>query len=217
MVPSASESHWRWYPMARSEELVARHIVHAQLLGQELALWRDDAGRVNAWENRCPHRGVRLSLGTNDGSELRCRYHAWRYASVSGQCTFLPAHPNQKPAATIRVSTYPVSEKYGFVWVCLGDVSGEPVEANLAGRHITTLRSVFVDAPAATVAAAMHSATPDPTEVHWLQPVDEARTVIHAAVLDLEPQTDRLALLRRQHARLAGIRDLAETQHRRHP
>jgi len=211
------EARDRWYPIARSEELVARHIVHAQLLGQELALWRDDAGRVNAWENRCPHRGVRLSLGTNDGAELRCRYHAWRYASGSGQCTFLPAHPNQKPASTIKVLTYQVSEKYGFVWVCLGDVLGEPAELHLAGRDITTLRSVFVDAPAATVAAAMHPATPSSTEVHWLQPVDETRTVIHAAVLDLEPQTDRLALLRRQHARLARIRDLAETQHRHHP
>jgi phenylpropionate dioxygenase-like ring-hydroxylating dioxygenase large terminal subunit len=204
----------RWYPVARSEELVARHIVHAQLLGQELALWRDDDGRANAWENRCPHRGVRLSIGTNDGTELRCRYHAWRFASGTGQCTFLPAHPTQRPASTIKVLTYSVSEKYGYLWVGFGDVPAAPAEKRLDGRHITTLRSVFVDAPAATLAAAMSSAPPDSTEVHWLQPVDEARTVLHTAVLDVGPQIERLALLRRYHARLAGIRDIAEARHR---
>ena len=204
----------RWYPVTRSEELVARHIVHAQLLGQELALWRDAAGRANAWENRCPHRGVRLSIGSNDGRELRCRYHAWRFASGTGQCTFLPAHPTQKPASTIKVLTYSVSEKYGYVWVGLGEVSAAPVEDRLEGRHITTLRSVFVDAPAATLAAAMHSAPPDSSEMHWLQPVDEARTVLHAALLDVEPQMERLGLLRRQHIRMTGIRDVAEARHR---
>jgi nitrite reductase/ring-hydroxylating ferredoxin subunit len=204
----------RWYPMARSEELVFRHIVHAQLLGQELALWRDDAGRANAWENRCPHRGVRLSIGTNDGTELRCRYHAWRFASGTGQCTFLPAHPTQKPASTMKVRTYPVSEKYGYVWVSLGEVPGAPFEDRLEGRRITTLRSLFVDAPTVTLADALHSAPPDSSEVHWLQPVDEGRTVLHAAVLDVEPQTERLDLLRRYHVRMAGIRDSAERRHR---
>ena len=87
----------RWFPVARSEEVVARHVVQTQLLGQEAALWRDDSGLANAWENRCPHRGVRLSIGINTGSELQCRYHGWRYASGGGQCTFIPAHPDQKP------------------------------------------------------------------------------------------------------------------------
>jgi hypothetical protein len=34
-----------WFPVARVEEVVPRHVVHAQLLGQEIALWRDDAGQ----------------------------------------------------------------------------------------------------------------------------------------------------------------------------
>jgi phenylpropionate dioxygenase-like ring-hydroxylating dioxygenase large terminal subunit len=32
-------------------------------------------------ENRCLHRGVRLSIGVNDGRELTCQYHGWRYSS----------------------------------------------------------------------------------------------------------------------------------------
>ena len=111
----------RWFPVARSEEVVARHVVQTQLMGQEAALWRDDAGLANAWENRCPHRGVRLSIGINTGSELQCRYHGWRYASASGQCTFIPAHPDQKPPNVIKAKPYACAERSGFVWINLGE------------------------------------------------------------------------------------------------
>ena len=53
----------QWHPIAASTDLVPRHVYHAQLLGRELAVWRADDGHVNVWENRCLHRGVRLSSG----------------------------------------------------------------------------------------------------------------------------------------------------------
>ncbi|HDS0942401.1 TPA: Rieske 2Fe-2S domain-containing protein, partial [Pseudomonas putida] len=54
--------------MATPEDLPKRHVFHATLMGQEMAVWRDDNGAVNVWENRCPHRGLRLTLGANTGS-----------------------------------------------------------------------------------------------------------------------------------------------------
>ena len=64
----------QWHVIASSEDLPFRHVYQTRLLGQELAVWRDDAGEVNVWENRCPHRGVRLSLGVNVGDQLKCQY-----------------------------------------------------------------------------------------------------------------------------------------------
>jgi phenylpropionate dioxygenase-like ring-hydroxylating dioxygenase large terminal subunit len=204
----------RWYPLSRSEELVPRHIAHAQLLGQELALWRDDVGRANAWENRCPHRGVRLSIGSNCGSELHCRYHGWRFASASGQCTFIPAHPTQKPASTIKARTFPVEERYGFVWVALFDAPPLSSDKRLQGRHVTTMRSLSVQAPPHSVATALSELSwPSSKRVHWLQPVDEQCTVVHAALLDLPAEADLLAVLRVHNAELARVRDLAESRH----
>jgi phenylpropionate dioxygenase-like ring-hydroxylating dioxygenase large terminal subunit len=80
-----------WHPVATSLDLPNRHIFHGQLLGREVAIWRADDNFVNVWENRCLHRGVRLSIGTNDGNELTCRYHGWRYATRSAGCTYIPA------------------------------------------------------------------------------------------------------------------------------
>lgn len=107
-----------WHPIAASDDLHYRHVFHAQLLGRELAVWRADDDTVNAWENRCLHRGVRLSIGINDGTELVCQYHGWRYANRTASCTYIPAHPADAPARTICNNTYAVCERFGLVWSC---------------------------------------------------------------------------------------------------
>ncbi|QDZ00653.1 Rieske 2Fe-2S domain-containing protein [Nitratireductor mangrovi] len=106
----------RWHPIASSDDLPFRHVFQAQLFGREFAVWRADDGYVNVWENRCLHRGVRLSIGINDGRELKCQYHGWRYANRTAGCTYIPAHPADAPARTITNRTFPVVERYGLVW-----------------------------------------------------------------------------------------------------
>ena len=92
-------------------------------------MWRADDGNINVWENRCLHRGVRLSLGVNDGAELVCRYHAWRYANRSGGCTYIPAHPHDAPARTAACSTFPAAERHGMVWSTLAGGDAAAVAA----------------------------------------------------------------------------------------
>ena len=90
---------------------------------------------MNAWENRCPHRGVRLSIGTNLGHALKCRYHGWTYESGSARCIAIPCHPRLTPAAAIRVRAYPCMERRGHVWVRLAeeDDGDGGIEAGASG------------------------------------------------------------------------------------
>mgnify|MGYP000402987214 FL=1 len=44
-------------------------------LAQNIVLWRDADGKAHALEDRCPHRGARLSLGWNLGDRLACWEH----------------------------------------------------------------------------------------------------------------------------------------------
>jgi nitrite reductase/ring-hydroxylating ferredoxin subunit len=132
-------------------------VFHGRLLGQELALWRDAAGQPNAWENRCPHRGVRLTLGLHLGSEVRCLYHGLRYASGTGRCTAIPSLGNRElpRQLNICVKTFAVREKYGLVWARLGECAHEPAVRELDGVPGTTLRSVVIGAAAERVADAL--------------------------------------------------------------
>jgi nitrite reductase/ring-hydroxylating ferredoxin subunit len=123
-------------------------------------VWRDDTGSLNAWENRCPHRGVRFSIGCNTGAELRCQYHGWRYASGSGRCTRIPAHPNQKPSSNLRATVYRAAERYGFAWVSLAPQAALPALPGLESSPSLSLRSTFVEAPAARVRELLMSGYP---------------------------------------------------------
>ena len=121
----ADDPFTMWHPVASAHDVPYRHVYHGQLLGRELAVWRADDDYVNVWENRCLHRGLRLSIGSNDGTELRCQYHGWRYANRSAGCTYIPAHPADAPARTICNRTFPSVERYGLVWSG-EDPLGEP-------------------------------------------------------------------------------------------
>ena len=140
-----SDLRQNWYPIASSSDLPFRHVFHAQLLGREFAVWRSDDGNVNVWENRCLHRGVRLSIGINEGTELRCQYHGWRYANRTAGCTYIPAHPADAPARTICNNTYPVKESMGMIWT-----GEEALDDNFGFNEFsenTVLRPITVNAP----------------------------------------------------------------------
>lgn len=112
-------------------------------------MWRADDDFVNVWENRCLHRGVRLSIGTNDGSELKCRYHGWRYANRSAGCTYIPAHPADAPARTICNRVFPAVEKYGLVWSGEEPTDAPPAVVILDAGTPFGLRNLPVNASAA--------------------------------------------------------------------
>ena len=135
-----------WHPVASAHDVPYRHVHQAQLLGRELAVWRADDDYVNVWENRCLHRGVRLSIGSNDGTELRCQYHGWRYANRSAGCTYIPAHPADAPARTICNRTFSSVERYGLVWSGESPVGDPPAVDVLEAGTPFGLRNLPVNA-----------------------------------------------------------------------
>ena len=107
-----------WHPVARSEEVTDKPI-KVKLLDQPLALWRSN-GRVAAFYDLCVHRGTPLSLGWLDNGELVCAYHGWRYGA-DGSCTRIPSLPADRAIpAKARASSFKAEERYGLIWVCLG-------------------------------------------------------------------------------------------------
>lgn len=181
----------RWHPIAAASDLPFRHVYHGQLLGREFAVWRADDGHVNVWENRCLHRGVRLSIGISDGRELKCQYHGWRYANRTAGCTYIPAHPADAPARTITNRTYPARERYGLVWSCEEPAGEIPGIAALDGAYGLVLRGLPVNAPADMVVDALRS--------YRFQPSD--RLDGDGAEVAVEASADFLIALRSSEAR----------------
>jgi phenylpropionate dioxygenase-like ring-hydroxylating dioxygenase large terminal subunit len=108
-----------WFAVARTGDVAGGKPIAARLLGRDLVLWRALDG-VHAWQDLCIHRGAKLSLGSVRNDCLICPYHAWEY-EASGRCVRIPAHPAQTPPLKAQAKTFMAQERWGLVWVCLGE------------------------------------------------------------------------------------------------
>ena len=140
----------RWFPICSREDLQPRHIVETELFGRELAVWRSIDGGVNVWANRCPHRGMRLTVGVNLGQELRCAYHGYRFADGSGSCTAVPAQPEKAAPRSLRVRAYPVLQAGSLIWTRLLDDIPATAPLPADADDSVVLYGVAIKAPPAT-------------------------------------------------------------------
>ena len=108
-----------WHPVMRLEDIQKGTLKPSRLLGEDLVLWRHNE-QILAWQDLCPHRGARLSLGWVEDDTLVCPYHGLAY-NIEGQGVHIPAHPDLQPPRRACVRTYQTQEHYGLVWVSLGN------------------------------------------------------------------------------------------------
>jgi nitrite reductase/ring-hydroxylating ferredoxin subunit len=129
-----------WYPVVWSREVSGKPI-SVTLLGEKVALVRDK-GKVFALNDRCPHRGVPLSSGTQEfPGTITCPYHGWTYRLETGQlCAVLTDGPDSPLTGKVTVRTYPVEERLGLVWVFMGEIGAEapPVEDDIPAELLGT-------------------------------------------------------------------------------
>ncbi|ANB04186.1 Rieske (2Fe-2S) protein [Streptomyces ambofaciens] len=110
--------HNAWYVAAWDHEVTGKQPLARTVAGIPLALWRTTEGRAIALADACWHRLAPLSKGRILGDELQCPYHGLRY-NATGRCTGMPAQETINPSAV--VPSYPVVERYRYVWVWVGD------------------------------------------------------------------------------------------------
>ncbi|MET0358773.1 MAG: Rieske (2Fe-2S) protein [Pararhizobium sp.] len=180
-----------WVPVALSSSIEAGTSAGAVVAGSEIVVWRDTGGTAHVWEDRCPHRGMRLSFGFVRGDHIACLYHGWQY-DAAGQCRYIPAHPNLDVPQTIKVPLYRVAERYGIVWAT---ASAEALLPDVGAQtDIAPVRSVTIDCPAAAVRAEL--GLEGPISVITLdgdrllaavQTVAPARSCLHLVLLDAAP------------------------------
>jgi nitrite reductase/ring-hydroxylating ferredoxin subunit len=91
-----------------------------RILGEDLVLFRDGAGRPGLIGWRCPHRGASFEFGRVQQDGIACCYHGWTF-DVAGNCIAMPAEP---PDSTfpdkVKHTAYPVQEMGGLLWAYLG-------------------------------------------------------------------------------------------------
>ena len=121
-----------WYPTLTTAEVAEGKPVPFQLAGENLLLNRID-GRVYCIKDQCLHRGVPLSrkLECYSKDTVTCWYHGWTYQWADGQLCDILTDPSSKMIGTRALTTYPVQEAKGMVFVFLGEDTPPPLARDL--------------------------------------------------------------------------------------
>ncbi len=121
-----------WYPVEWSSQ-VKRKPTGVKVCGENVVLQRDELGKVHALHDRCPHRGVPLSLGTEEfPSTISCVYHGWTFNLHDGELVaVITDGPDSPMCGKVAVETYPCEEAVGLVWVFIGDREPHPLTEQL--------------------------------------------------------------------------------------
>ena len=106
-----------WYVAGFPDEF-GRKLVARTFLGQAVVLFRASDGAVVAFEDRCAHRRLPLSLGRLDNDTIECGYHGLVY-DRTGACIKVPGQ--QRIPRGARVRSYPVVDRHAYVWIWMGD------------------------------------------------------------------------------------------------
>lgn len=109
-----------WYGAAWAED-VSREFLSRMILGEQILLYRKEDGTPCAIADLCPHRFVPLSMGKLVGDNVECLYHGLAF-DCTGECVNNPHGDGLIPKAA-KVKPYPLAEKYGLVWIWMGDES----------------------------------------------------------------------------------------------
>jgi phenylpropionate dioxygenase-like ring-hydroxylating dioxygenase large terminal subunit len=107
----------QWYIAALSQE-VTRGMLARQILEDHIVFFRTEDGSPVALADRCPHRGVPLSMGTIQNDGIRCAYHGFEFGK-SGACHRVPSQSRIVPQ--LAVQSYPLLEIGPYIWIWMGD------------------------------------------------------------------------------------------------
>ncbi len=148
-----------WHPVATTADLDQEPVRAVRLLGEDLALYRNDAGDLGLVRERCAHRGASLAYGIPERSGLRCPYHGWLY-DKEGRCVEQPSESSLLP---LRIPGYPVQELGGLIWAYMG-----PAPAPLLPRWDLLVREDCNRTIGVTR-----------LPCNWLQPMENSMDPIH--------------------------------------
>lgn len=120
-----------WYPALKSHQLTG-HPLALTLLGQRVMFYRD-RGKAYALLDRCPHRGIRLSIGKQEfPGTFSCRYHGWTFDLATGKLVAaLTDGPDSKLCGRVGVRSFPVEERASLVWIFIGEGPPPPIESDI--------------------------------------------------------------------------------------
>ena len=127
-----------WYWALPSRDLKSGRACGVTLLGRDLVLYRNEQGNPVAMDAYCPHAGAALAGGKVEQGKVQCPLHG-RQFDERGHCTV----GADESSVDLTVQRWPAAERYGLIWVWVGELASEQSRSSLAaGQALPELPGV---------------------------------------------------------------------------
>ena len=126
-----------WYPVCKSSQIKPGKADSFLISYQRVVVFRSREGELAALDAFCPHMGADLGNGTVVDGKIQCYFHQWCY----GKSGALERVRGGEMPRNVGNKSWPVEEKYGFIWVFAGDEAPYPVPepSGLEGQSLASL------------------------------------------------------------------------------
>ncbi|TKS84200.1 Cholesterol 7-desaturase [Collichthys lucidus] len=105
-----------WYRVLDSQLLERGEVKNVTVLGEQVAVFRGQNGKVYVLDAYCPHLGANLGVGGRVvGGCLECPFHGWQFRGDDGKCVKIPYA--EKVPEFAKVRSWPTCEVNGQVLV----------------------------------------------------------------------------------------------------
>lgn len=103
-----------WFSLGASDMVKKGQVVETTVLGQKLAVFRGEDGKVGVLDVYCPHLNANLAHGKVKGNNLVCPFHAWEF-NTEGACEHIPYCDKVPQGAAVK--KWIVDENWGIIMV----------------------------------------------------------------------------------------------------
>ncbi|KAG8447362.1 hypothetical protein GDO86_014722 [Hymenochirus boettgeri] len=105
-----------WYRVLDSNMVPPGTVNNCTALGEQLAVFRTQEGKVNVVDAYCPHLGANLAVGGQVvGDCIECPFHGWQFRGHDGKCTRIPYA--EKVPDFAKIKSWTSCELNGTVYV----------------------------------------------------------------------------------------------------
>jgi phenylpropionate dioxygenase-like ring-hydroxylating dioxygenase large terminal subunit len=109
-----------WYAILDAAEVSRDKPLGVVRFGRKFVVFRTNDGAVAVLDDRCPHRGASLSLGTLVQGHVACPFHGFEF-DASGACKRLPVLGDDARIPTrMCVTAYEAREQDGWIFLWWG-------------------------------------------------------------------------------------------------
>src|SRR4029453_11340682 len=103
-----------WYATGPARALRPGSVTRAWIGKRDIVVYRDRSAQLRALDRACPHLGADLVKGTVVEKGLQCAFHRWCWGADGS------APAGGGVAFGARIGTYEVRERWGLVWIWIG-------------------------------------------------------------------------------------------------